>query len=67
MDLRGKQFGEVAIPMQVNKATVVVNFNKKAPYDSRSNLIVSILKGVLNLRYTEEIREKEGGVPMALV
>ncbi len=58
---KGKTVREIAIPMQVNKATVVVNYNKLAAYDSRSNLIMDILKGVLRLRYTEEIREKEGG------
>ena len=47
--------------MQVNKATVVVNFNKKAAFEPRANLIANIIKGVLVLRYTEEIREKEGG------
>lgn len=58
---KGKTVREIAIPMQVNKATVVVNFNKLAPYDSRSNLLAAIVKGVLVLRYNEEIREKEGG------
>lgn len=58
---KGKTMKEVQIPMQVSKATVVVNYNKLAPYDSRSNMLLNIIKGVLNLRYTDEIREKEGG------
>ena len=58
---KGKTVKEIAIPMQVNKATVVVNYNKQAAYDSKSNLILDIIKGILTLRYTEEIREKEGG------
>jgi zinc protease len=58
---KGKLVREIAIPMQVNKATVVVNFKKLASYDSKSNLTGDILKAVLTLRYTEEIREKEGG------
>ncbi len=58
---KGKTVREIAIPMQVNKATVVVNYNKQAAYDPKSNLILDIIKGVLTLRYTEEIREKEGG------
>ncbi|HWS01385.1 MAG TPA: insulinase family protein, partial [Prolixibacteraceae bacterium] len=58
---KGKTVREVAVPMEVNKATVVVNFNKPAVYDSRSNLLADIIKGILTLRYTEEIREKEGG------
>ena len=58
---KGKTVRDVPVPMQINKATVVINFNKQAVYDSRSNLIMDIIKGVLDLRYTEEIREKEGG------
>ncbi len=58
---KGKTVREIAIPMQVNKATVVVSYNKPSAFDSRSNLIAEIIKGVLTLRYTEEIREKEGG------
>jgi zinc protease len=58
---KGKTEKQIQIPMEVNKATVVVTYNKPAAYDPRSNLILSVLKGVLNLRYTEEVREKEGG------
>ena len=58
---KGKTVKEIAIPMQVNKATVVVNYNKQAAFDPRSNMLLSIIKGILTLRYTEEIREKEGG------
>ncbi len=58
---KGKTVKGIAIPMQVNKATVIVNYNKKAAYEAKSNLILDIIKGVLTLRYTEEIREKEGG------
>ncbi|MEI7422397.1 MAG: insulinase family protein [Prolixibacteraceae bacterium] len=58
---KGKTEKQIMIPMQVNKATVIVNYNKQAAFDSRSNLLLNIVKGVLNLRYLEEIREKEGG------
>ncbi len=58
---KGKTVKEVFIPMEVKKATVVVNYNKQSAFDAKSNVLASILKGVLNLRYTEEIREKEGG------
>ena len=58
---KGKTEKQIMIPMQVNKATVIVNYNKQAAFDPRSNMIFNIIKGVLNLRYLEEIREKEGG------
>ncbi|MCE1198141.1 MAG: insulinase family protein [Marinilabiliales bacterium] len=58
---KGKTVREITMPMQIKKATVVVNYNEKANFDPRSNILMSVLKGVLNLRYLEEIREKEGG------
>jgi zinc protease len=58
---KGKTEKQLFIPMQVNKATVVVNYNKQAAFDPRSNMLLNIIKEVLNLRYLEEIREKEGG------
>lgn len=58
---KGKTVREIQIPMKINKATVFVHYNKLEPFNSRSNLLMSILSGILRLRYTEEIREKEGG------
>jgi zinc protease len=58
---KGKTERQIMIPMQVNKATVIVNYNKLAAFDPRSNMLLNIIKEVLNLRYLEEIREKEGG------
>ncbi len=58
---KGKTVLEIPIPMQVNKATVVVYYKKIDTYNPRTNLMLDILSGVLRLRYTEEIREKEGG------
>jgi zinc protease len=47
--------------MQDKKATVVVNYKKLDAFNPRNNMLMGILSGVLRLRYTEEIREKEGG------
>jgi zinc protease len=58
---KGKTVREIPLTMQVNKATVFVNFKKLSPFTPKENMMMSILKGVLDLRYTEEIREKEGG------
>lgn len=58
---KGKTVREIQVPMKINKATVFVHYNKLEPFNSRSNLLMSILSGILRLRYTEEIREKEGG------
>lgn len=58
---KGKTVREIEIPLEVKKATVNVNFTTKMDYTPEQNLYLSILRDVLNLRYIEEIREKEGG------
>ncbi len=58
---KGKTTREIEIPMETKKATVSVNFNAKMEYTSEQNLLMRVFADVLNLRYIEEIREKEGG------
>ncbi len=58
---KGKTVREIEIPLEVKKATVSISFNAKKEYTPEQNLILSIFRDVLNLRYLEEIREKEGG------
>jgi zinc protease len=57
----GKTTREILIPLQTEKATVVVSFNNQSAYNPKNNLLAEVLKGILRLRYTEEVREKEGG------
>ena len=58
---KGKVTREIEIPLEVKKATVSINFNADMEYNSEQNILFSVLRDILNLRYTEEIREKEGG------
>lgn len=58
---KGKLVREIEIPLEVKKATVTVNFDTKMDYTPQQNLLLSVFRDILNLRYTEEIREKEGG------
>lgn len=58
---KGKTVREIEIPLEVKKATVSISFNAEMEYSPEQNLILSIFRDVLNLRYLEEIREKEGG------
>ena len=48
-------------PMETPKATVFVNYNGKFKYDAKNLVYLSALKYILSLRYTETIREEEGG------
>lgn len=58
---KGKITREIEIPLEVKKATVSINFNADMEYNPKQNLLFSVFRDILNLRYTEEIREKEGG------
>jgi zinc protease len=58
---KGKTVREIEIPLEVKKATVSVNFEAKMEYTPEQNLLLSVFRDILNLRYIEEIREKEGG------
>jgi zinc protease len=58
---KGKTVREIEIPLEVKKATVSINFDAEIEYTPEQNLTMSVFRDILNLRYTEEIREKEGG------
>jgi zinc protease len=58
---KGKTVREIEIPLETKKATVIVNFDSKMDYTPEQNMLLSVFRDILNFRYTEEIREKEGG------
>jgi zinc protease len=58
---KGKTVREIEIPLEVKKNTVNVIFDAKMDYTPEQNVLLSVFRDILNLRYTEEIREKEGG------
>ncbi len=49
------------LPMEIPKATVFVNYNNDFKYDAKNLVYLSAIKYILSLRYTETIREEEGG------
>lgn len=52
---------EFSIPMETPKATVFVNYNDDFKYDAENLVYLSAIRYILSLRYTETIREEEGG------
>lgn len=58
---KGKVEKVIELPLETPKTTVLVFFSKEMPYSVKENLEVSMLASILDLRYTENIREKEGG------
>ena len=57
----GKTQKIIKLPLETEKANITVSFVNNYAYGPRENLSLSILKEVLDIRYTEEVREKEGG------
>lgn len=52
---------EIAIPLTVPKATVVMSYSADFKYKPAEYLGMDILKGILDLVYTEKVREEQGG------
>ena len=51
----------IPIKMETPKSLVVTSFRKEMPYNLHDMYCNNVLRGILDLRYTENIREKEGG------
>lgn len=51
----------IQIPMEEPKAKVVIKMQSELPWSRKQAIYHSILGTILELRYTETIREKEGG------
>jgi zinc protease len=51
----------IEVPLATPKASVNISFVNNVAYNAHTSLAMSILQGVLNLRYIETVREEEGG------
>lgn len=47
--------------MEVPMASTIFLYNGKVPYTTRQHLLYRMIERILNITFTEEIREKEGG------
>lgn len=52
---------EIPIPLAVPKATIVMSYSAESKYVPENYLAMDVLKGILDLVYTEKVREAEGG------
>jgi zinc protease len=52
---------EIEIPLTVPKATVVISYSAREKYVPSGYLTMDVLKGILDLVYTDKVREEEGG------
>ncbi len=51
----------IPVKMETPKSLVVTSFRKEMPYNLHDMYCNNVLRGILEVRYTESIREKEGG------
>ena len=51
----------IPIKMETPKSLIVTSFRHEMPYNLHDMYCNNVLRGILDVRYTENIREKEGG------
>ncbi len=52
---------EIPVPLAVPKARVLMNYSAGLKFNPKDNLMMDVLKAILDLVYTEKVREDEGG------
>ena len=58
---KGTTKKQIEIPLTTPKANININFVNEMEFSAKNNLSMKVLEGILDLRYTETIREDEGG------
>jgi len=57
----GKITKEISLPLTIPKSTVFIAFSEDIRYKPYNYLGIEVIMGVLDLVYTEKVRENEGG------
>jgi zinc protease len=58
---KGKIVKEISLPLTIPKATIFLSFAEGMKYNPHNYLGLEVIKGVLDLVYTEKVREDKGG------
>jgi zinc protease len=58
---KGKITRELSLPLTIPKSTVFISFAEDMKYNPYNYLGLEVIKGVLDIVYTEKVREDEGG------
>jgi zinc protease len=61
MPPKGKFVKDVQIPLAVPKATVFLSHNTELKYSSYNNVTLKVIQGILDIVFTEKVREEAGG------
>lgn len=57
----GKISKSIGLPLTVPKATVYISYSAPHRYNSANNLGLKVIQNILEMVYTERVREEEGG------
>lgn len=57
----GRVAKNIAMELSVPKSTVILVFNNEMEYTPENLVMLRVINGILDLRFTESIREEEGG------
>jgi zinc protease len=58
---KGKTVKEIAVPMTTPKTSVRMDFSADLPFNPYNIMITNVVRDILTIRFTELIREQEGG------
>jgi zinc protease len=58
---KGKIIKEISLPLTIPKSTVFISFAEDMKYNPYNYLGLEVIKGILDLVYTEKVREDKGG------
>jgi prepilin-type N-terminal cleavage/methylation domain-containing protein len=58
---KGRITKEISLPLTIPKSTVFISFAEDMKYNPYNYLGLEVIKGILDLVYTDKVREKEGG------
>ena len=58
---KGKVVRDIKIPMTVPKGTVYLTYSEELKFNPYNSLALTVIKNILDLVYTDKVREKEGG------
>jgi zinc protease len=58
---KGKITREISLPLTIPKATVFISFAEDMKYNPYNYLGLEVIKGILDIVYTDKVREDKGG------
>lgn len=58
---QGRIEKDITMELSVPKSTVILAFNKEMEYSPENLVMLRVIRGILDLRFVESIREEEGG------